>query len=35
VVLVWTGRDDGPRLISCRAAQSHEREAYFHAYPKV
>lgn len=33
VVLVWTDRDDGPRLISCRAAQPHEREAYFHAYP--
>lgn len=33
VVLVWTERDDGPRLISCREAKSHEREAYFRAYP--
>ena len=33
VVLVWTDRDDGLRLISCREAEPHEREAYFRAYP--
>jgi uncharacterized DUF497 family protein len=33
VVLVWTDREDGPRLISCREAKSYEREAYFRAYP--
>lgn len=33
VVLVWTDRDDGPRLISCREAENYERKAYFQAYP--
>ena len=33
VVLVWTDRDDGPRLISCREANRYECEAYFRAYP--
>jgi uncharacterized DUF497 family protein len=33
VVLVWTDREDGPRLISCREAEPHEQEAYFHEYP--
>ena len=33
VVLVWTDRDDGPRLISCREAERHEQKAYFRAYP--
>lgn len=33
VVLVWTDREDGPRLISCREAKPHEQEAYFKAYP--
>lgn len=33
VVLVWTDRDEGPRLISCREANRHECEAYFRAYP--
>lgn len=33
VVLVWADREEGPRLISCRKAEPHEREAYFHAYP--
>lgn len=33
VVLVWTDRDEGPRLISCREAECHEREAYNCAYP--
>lgn len=33
VVLVWTDREDGPRLISCREAKPHEQEAYFRAYP--
>ena len=34
VVLVWTDRDDGPHLISCREALTHEQEAYFRAFPK-
>lgn len=34
VVLVWTDRDDGPRLISCREAEPHEREAYHRTYPQ-
>ena len=33
VVLIWTDRDDGPRLISCREALPYEQEAYFRAYP--
>lgn len=33
VVLVWTDRDNGPRLISCREAEPHEQEAYFREYP--
>lgn len=33
VVLVWTEREDGPRLISCRKAEPDERKAYFEAYP--
>ena len=33
VVLVWTDREDGPRMISCREAQPYESEAYFQAYP--
>jgi len=33
VVLVWTDREDGPRLISCRKAEPYEREAYYLAYP--
>ena len=33
VVLVWTERDDGPRLISCREAEPHERKTYFEAFP--
>jgi uncharacterized protein len=35
VVLVWTDRQDGPRIISCRKANRHEQEAYFRAYPKI
>src|ERR1700679_1458338 len=35
VVLVWTDREDGPRLISCREANPHEQEAYFREYPKI
>jgi uncharacterized DUF497 family protein len=35
VVLVWTDRADGPRLISCREANPHEQEAYFREYPKI
>ena len=33
VVLVWTDREEGPRLISCREAEPYEREAYYRAYP--
>lgn len=33
VVLVWTDREEGPRLISCREAEPHEQEAYFREYP--
>ena len=33
VVLVWTDRKDGPRMISCREAEPHERKAYFEAFP--
>lgn len=33
VVLVWSDREDGPRLISCREAEPYEREAYYRAYP--
>ena len=32
VVLVWVDREDGPRLISCRKAQTYERQAYFRAF---
>ena len=34
VVLVWTDREDGPRMISCREAEPHESEAYFKVYPQ-
>lgn len=34
VVLVWTDREDGPRMISCREAEPYEQEAYYRAYPK-
>jgi uncharacterized DUF497 family protein len=34
VVLVWTDREEGPRMISCREAEPHEQEAYFQAYPQ-
>lgn len=34
VVLVWTDREEGPRMISCRPAEPHEQEAYFRAFPK-
>lgn len=32
VVVVWTDREDGSRLISCREADRHEYEAYFLAH---
>jgi uncharacterized protein len=35
VVLVWTDRIDGPRMISCREATVYEQEAYFREYPKI
>ena len=35
VVLVWTDREDEPHLISCREAETHEKEAYFRAFPKI
>lgn len=31
-VLVWTDREDGPHLISCRYADKHETQAYFKAF---
>jgi uncharacterized DUF497 family protein len=34
VVLVWTDRNDGPRLISCREAEKYEKQAYFYAFPQ-
>jgi hypothetical protein len=34
VVLMCADREDGPRLLSCREAEPHEREAYYRAYPK-
>ncbi|MDR0781025.1 MAG: BrnT family toxin [Pseudomonadales bacterium] len=34
VVLVWTDREDGPRLISCREALPYEQETYFITYPQ-
>lgn len=35
VVLIWTDREDGPRLISCRKATPYERQIYYRAYPKA
>lgn len=35
VVPVWTGREDGRRLISCREAEPCEREAHYQAYPQI
>lgn len=35
VVLVWTDREDGPQMISCREAERHEQEAYFREYPQI
>ncbi len=35
VVLVWADRDDGPRLISCRKAETYERQTYFKAFPQI
>ena len=32
VVLIWTEREHGPRLISCREGDKSEYEAYFIAY---
>jgi uncharacterized DUF497 family protein len=32
VVLIWTEREGGPRLISCREGDRSEYEAYFLAY---
>jgi uncharacterized DUF497 family protein len=34
VVLVWVDEGDEPRLISCREATPHEKEAYFKRYPR-
>ena len=33
VVLVWTDRAEGPRLISCREANRRECQNYFKAFP--
>ncbi len=35
VVLVWTDREEGPRLISCREAGTYEREAWLKKYAKA
>lgn len=35
VVLIWSDREDSPRLISCREAERHEEEAYFREYPQI
>ena len=32
VVLVWTDRETGPHLISCRYGDRHETETYFKAF---
>jgi hypothetical protein len=32
VVLVWTDRDGGPHLISCRYGDKHETQTYFKAF---
>ena len=31
VMLVWTDRDAGPHLISCRYGDKHETQSYFKA----
>ena len=31
VVLIWTDREGGPHLISCRQADKHETQRYFKA----
>jgi uncharacterized DUF497 family protein len=35
VVLVWVDGKDEPRLISCRKAEPHEKEAYYREYPRI
>jgi uncharacterized DUF497 family protein len=35
VVLVWVDGEDEPRLITCRQAERHEKEAYYRQYPKI
>jgi hypothetical protein len=35
VVLVWVDGEDEPRLISCRKAEPHEEEAYYHEYRQI
>lgn len=32
VVLVWTDREAGPHLISCRYGDRHEAQCYFKAF---
>jgi hypothetical protein len=32
MVLVWTDRYEGPRLISCRYGDKHETRTYFKAF---
>lgn len=32
VVLVWTERDSGPHLISCRYGDKHETKLYFKTF---
>ncbi len=33
VVLIWTERENGPHLISCRYGDKHETNHYFKAFP--
>lgn len=32
VVLIWTDREGGPHLISCRYGDKHETDDYFQAF---
>ena len=32
VVLIWTERETGPHLISCRYGEQHETQRYFKAF---
>ncbi len=32
VMLIWTEREEGPHLISCRQADNHETKLYFKTF---